>query len=72
MHCRLRAGIEVQLHSFLTSALDGVGGQNQTPGKEPGTHGTGGWVSPRASLDWCGKQNISWIKRGSVPEPSTL
>ena len=26
-----------------------------TPGKDPGTHCTGGWVGPRAGLDRCGK-----------------
>ena len=26
-----------------------------TPGKKNGTHCRGGWVGPRASLDWCGK-----------------
>ena len=25
------------------------------PGKRPGTHCIGGWVSPRAGLDGCGK-----------------
>ena len=44
----------------LTSALDGNGGQRHAPvallpGKRPGTHCTGGWVGPRASLDGCGK-----------------
>ena len=34
---------------FLTSALDGVGGQHHAlaalpPGKRPGTNFTGGWV----------------------------
>ena len=26
-----------------------------TPQERPGTHCTGGWVGPRAGLDWCGK-----------------
>ena len=39
----------------LTSALDGVGGQRQTPaalilGRRPGTHCIGVWVGPRAGL----------------------
>jgi len=38
----------------------GVGGQRHTPaalppGKKPGTHCIGGWVSTRVVLDWCGK-----------------
>jgi hypothetical protein len=35
-----------------------------TPGKTPGTHCTGGWVSPRAGLDGCGK---SCPHRDSIP-----
>jgi len=39
----------------------GVGGQPHapaasTPGKDPGTHFTGGWVGPRAGLD--GRKNL--------------
>jgi hypothetical protein len=37
-----------------------VGGQRHapaafTPGKDPGTHCTGGWVGPTSGLDRCGK-----------------
>jgi hypothetical protein len=36
---------------FLTSALDGVGGQRHAPARLPperhGTHHIGGWVGPR-------------------------
>jgi hypothetical protein len=37
-----------------------VGGQLHAlaalpPGKRPGTHCTGGWMGPRAGLDWRGK-----------------
>jgi hypothetical protein len=44
----------------LTSAQDGVGGQQNAPvalppGKRPGNHCIGGWVGPRAGLDGCGK-----------------
>jgi hypothetical protein len=50
-------GVDVQIQVFLTSAL--VGGEWSasrpccfTPGERaPGTHGTGGWVDPRARLD---------------------
>jgi len=53
----------------LTSALDGVSGQRKTPaalpqGKRPCTHYIGGWVSPRAGLDRCGK---SRPHRDSIP-----
>jgi hypothetical protein len=45
---------EVQLHWFLTSALDG--GQLYAPAaldpvKNHGTHWTGGWVGSRAGMD---------------------
>jgi len=45
---------------FLTSALDGMGGQRHAPaaflpGKQPGTHCTGSWADPRARLDECEK-----------------
>jgi len=38
----------------------GVGGQRHgpaalPPGKRPSTHCIGGWVSPRAGLEGCGK-----------------
>jgi len=54
---RHNGGVEVYLHTFLTSELD-VGKWSAscpdcfTP-KEiaPVTHGTGGWVGPSASLD---------------------
>ena len=44
----------------LTSAIDGDGWLKPwtgrfSPGQEPDTHFTGGWVGPRAGLDGCGK-----------------
>jgi len=44
----------------LTSAQDGVGWSTPrlrrfTPQERPGTHCIGGWVSPTAGLDGCGK-----------------
>jgi len=54
----------------LTSALDGVGGQRKAPAallpERPGTHCIGGWVSPRAGLDRCGKLRPH---RDSIPGP---
>ena len=38
------------------------------PREKPGTHCTGGWVSPRAGLDRCGK---SRPHRDSIPGPSS-
>jgi len=39
-----------------------------TPGRNLGTHGTGGWVAPRAGLVGCGK---SRAHRDSIPRPSS-
>jgi hypothetical protein len=39
------------------------------PRERPGTHCTGGWVGPRASLDVCEK---SRPHRDSIPGPSSL
>jgi hypothetical protein len=50
-------GVEVWLHEFLTSALDGGEWSASRPGRfipretAPGTHWNGGWVGPRAILD---------------------
>ena len=69
-----RGGVEVQLYSFMTSALDGSGWSASRHGRlypreRPGTHCTGGWVGLRAGLDRCrgelsylaplGSENIS-------------
>jgi len=54
------------MYSFtlsLTSEIDGVGGQRHAPAAllsaRPGTHCTGGWVSPRAGLEGCEKSRPS-------------
>jgi hypothetical protein len=58
-------GVEVQLHAFLTSALDGGEWSASRPGcftpkeRSPGTHWIGGWVCPRALLDAVMKRQIS-------------
>jgi hypothetical protein len=50
-------GVEVQLHAFLTSALDGGECSTSCLGRFTpreralGTHWIGGWVGPRAGLD---------------------
>jgi hypothetical protein len=53
-------GVDVQMHIFLTSAL--AGGEwwasrlaRFTLGESPGTHWIGGWVDPRAGLDYVQK-----------------
>jgi hypothetical protein len=56
-------GVDVEIHIFLTSAL--VGGEwsasrpdGFTHGERaPGTHWTGGWVDPRASLGDTEREN---------------
>jgi len=56
--------VEVQLHAFLTLALDGgkwsasVSGQFTPKVKAPSTHWIGGRVKPRASLDMEVKEKI--------------
>jgi hypothetical protein len=49
-------GVEIQLRSFLTSAVDGVEWSASHSGRfvletNPGTHCTGSWVGPRIGLD---------------------
>jgi hypothetical protein len=57
-------GVEVQLHAFLTSTGD-VGEWSASPPdrfipreRDPGTHCTGGWVSPIGGLDAVVKRKI--------------
>jgi hypothetical protein len=50
-------GVEVQIHAFLTSAIDGGEWSALRPvrfittERATSTHWTGGWVGPRAGLD---------------------
>jgi hypothetical protein len=50
-------GVDVQIHIFLTSALDGGEWSASHPGRftpretNHGTHWIGGWVGPRTGLD---------------------
>ena len=37
------------------------------PWERPGTHCTGGWVDPRAGLDWCGKSRPTGIRSPDRP-----
>jgi len=58
-------GVEMQLCSSKTSALEGVSGQQHAPAalyirERPGTHCRGGWVGPRADLD--GRKNCPKYK----------
>ena len=63
-------GVQVQLYTFLTPALEGAEGSESRPGRSlsrerPDTHCTGDWVGPRAGLDKCGK---SRPHRDSIPD----
>jgi hypothetical protein len=66
-------GVEVQLHAFLTSALDGGEWSASRPGlftsreRTPGTRWIGGWVGPRAGLDAVVKRKIPSLRRKSNP-----
>jgi hypothetical protein len=47
----------------LTSTLDGGGWLTPRPlypREWPGTYCIGGWVAPRAGLDWCGNSHLSF------------
>jgi hypothetical protein len=65
--------MKVQLHAFLTSALDGCeclascSGRFTTTERAPGTHWIGGWVGPRAVLDAVVKRKIPNPRRESNP-----
>jgi hypothetical protein len=66
-------GVEVLLHAFLTSALDGGEWSASRPGRftprerAPGTHSIGGWVGPRAVLNAMVKREIPSPCRKSNP-----
>jgi hypothetical protein len=70
-------GVEVQLHSFLTSALDGDEWSASRlvrfipTERAPGTHCIGGWVDPRAVLDAVVKRKIASPCRDSNPRLSS-
>jgi hypothetical protein len=70
--------VEVQLHAFLTSALDGAEWSASRPGRftlrelGPGTHWIGGWVGPRAGLDVVVKRKIPSLRRESKPRTPVL
>jgi hypothetical protein len=57
-------GVEIYLHAFLTSALDGGEWSASRPGRftrrerAPGTHWKGGWMGPRTGLDAVVKRKI--------------
>jgi hypothetical protein len=66
-------GVEVQLHAFLTSELDGGewlasrSGRFTARERAPGTHLLGGWVGPRAVLGTVVKRKTPSPRRESNP-----
>jgi len=68
-------GMEVQLHAFLTSALNGSEWTASRPGRftpppgeiSLGTHWIGGWVDPRIRLDEVAKRTNPCPYRKSNP-----
>jgi hypothetical protein len=66
-------GVEVKLHAFLTSTLDGVEWSASRPGRfisrerDHGTHWIGGWVGPRTLLDVAVNRKIPRPRRESNP-----
>jgi hypothetical protein len=70
-------GVEVYLHAFLTSALDGGEWSASRPGhftpkeRAPGTHWIGSLVGPRASLDAMVRRKIPSPYQDSDPYPSS-
>jgi hypothetical protein len=67
-------GVQVQLCTFMTTALEGGEGSASRPGplftprERLGTYCTGGWMDPRAGLDKCGQSRLNW---NSIPGPSS-
>jgi hypothetical protein len=67
------SGVEVQLHAFLTSELDGGEWLPSRPGRftprewAPGTHWIGGWVGSRVFLEAMVKRRIPSRRRESNP-----
>jgi hypothetical protein len=69
--------VEVKIHAFLNSALDGVEWLALRPSsfthkeRAPGTHWIGSWVGPRADLDVVVKRKIPNPCRDSNPRSSS-
>jgi hypothetical protein len=61
---KMNAGVDVESHTFLTSALDGGEWSASRSGRfiprdnVPSTYFIGGWVGPRTSLDDVEKEKI--------------
>jgi hypothetical protein len=70
-------GVEVQLHAFLTSALDGGEWSASRTGRfiprerAPSAHWIRGWLDPRAGLDAVERRKIPSPCRDSNPRSSS-
>jgi hypothetical protein len=67
--------VELQLNSFLTSALEGGVWSASRPGRlypweRHSTHCTGGWVGPGAGLNRCGKPRPTESRSPDLPARS--
>ena len=67
----------IDLLFFLTTVIDGVGGQRHAsaalaPGKKPGTHFIRSCVGLRARLDECGKNYPTGIQSPDSPSRCEL
>ena len=68
--------VEVYLHSFLTSELDGGGWSTSLSARfilrnDPGTRRIGGWVGPRDGLEILENRKNSLLCQDSNTEPSS-
>jgi hypothetical protein len=70
---KTHGAMEVYLHTFLTSGLDGVEWLVSDPGRfitrevTPSTYWMGGWVNPRFGLDAVPKRNIPAPAENRIP-----
>jgi hypothetical protein len=62
-------GIALHFHDHDTRRGEGKASRSgrSLPRERPSTHCTGGWVSPRADLDRCGKSRPTWIRSPNRP-----
>jgi hypothetical protein len=70
---KMHGGVEVQLHAFLTSAVDGDDWSASRPGRFtpgeriPGNHWIGSWVGLRIGLDTVPKRKENQLPSGIEP-----
>jgi len=70
---KTQLGVGVELHTFLSSVLDGGEwlasrhGRLISESRAPGTHWIGDWVGPRSGLDAVVKNPINFPAGNSTP-----